>query len=557
MSGDEASAAVSIVLPVAIELPAREAVPVRCRSDDRRLVGVLPADGRYHSVPRRSLTFVSTLPDGRILQASTDLKNGGSARITLQGDLHPRARLRTLPPLPLEQHRVALRFLVQSSLGSYERSREPSLASLAVAATDQLRLRLTSSNSGVQFLQLLEPHAFPVNVAYADGTGIKLFASSGGVAANVSVLNEPTDLALMYLQAGLIEDAVATLEFGGPIAEQLNDVRDVAAAIVLLQVLLAAGRTEVDEAAPRLATRHPHVGDFHILVAEAAAAHGDERGALGALSNLGAAGLPLLYRSFGQALRRLEASALDGYAKAPDADAALALHRRLQELTPHIDVASRLLVIHAAGLDRPSWNPSKVRQWVMRWITLPIVGRFAKYQVAVKTSIIKRTEGVRMSTQDQTREAAPQAPATADAHQPTAPALVALYAAGAALLVWLGFAIFLLALSGTSDIRWARLAWVFGSVEAVGFAAAGLLFGTTVNRQRAVRAEQQAAANQRDAEGGRALAAALKADEPAVVQEDQAGGPKGMGVPGVPGPGDAPAIDVATRHARLARQLFP
>ncbi|MEJ7715357.1 MAG: hypothetical protein WKF40_06495 [Thermoleophilaceae bacterium] len=40
-------------------------------------------------------------------------------------------------------------------------------------------------------------------------------------------------------------------------------------------------------------------------------------------------------------------------------------------------------------------------------------------------------------------------------------------------------------------------------VEAVAFAAAGLLFGSTVNRQRAEQAEQKANANQKDAEGGR------------------------------------------------------
>ncbi len=134
------------------------------------------------------------------------------------------------------------------------------------------------------------------------------------------------------------------------------------------------------------------------------------------------------------------------------------------------------------------------------------------------------------------------------------PSKVALVAAGGALLIWIVFAIYLVTQSGASDVKWARIAWVFGSVQAVAFAAAGLLFGTTVNRQRAERAEQQAAANQRDAESGRALAAALKADEPAGVVEQQRRGPGAMGA-GVPP--EAGRDDVAARHARLARQFFP
>jgi len=97
---------------------------------------------------------------------------------------------------------------------------------------------------------------------------------------------------------------------------------------------------------------------------------------------------------------------------------------------------------------------------------------------------------------------------------------------------------------------------VFSSVEAVAFAAAGLLFGSTVNRQRAEQAEQKANENQKDAESGRALATALKAEEPAIVQEGGAeGAPQEMGGRGRGGAD--PAAHVAARHARLARQLFP
>src|SRR5829696_4692212 len=93
------------------------------------------------------------------------------------------------------------------------------------------------------------------------------------------------------------------------------------------------------------------------------------------------------------------------------------------------------------------------------------------------------------------------------------PTRSALATASVALAVWAGFAVYLLAQTGTSDVRWTRMAWVFASVEAVAFAAAGLLFGSTVNRQRAERAEEAASAAGRDAQAGRALAAALKADD--------------------------------------------
>ena len=135
------------------------------------------------------------------------------------------------------------------------------------------------------------------------------------------------------------------------------------------------------------------------------------------------------------------------------------------------------------------------------------------------------------------------------------PSRLALSAAAVVLVIWVGFAAYLMIRSGTTEVTWTRIAWVFSSVEAVIFAAAGLLYGTTVNRQRAERAEAQAALNQRDAESGRALAAALKADELPVVQEGIAreGGPRAFGQDQA----NSAAIQVAARHARLARELFP
>ena len=65
------------------------------------------------------------------------------------------------------------------------------------------------------------------------------------------------------------------------------------------------------------------------------------------------------------------------------------------------------------------------------------------------------------------------------------------------------------------ETRWTRLAWVFASVEAIAFGAAGALFGSSIQRQRAERAEEEAAEHRGAAANGRALAELIKADAPA------------------------------------------
>jgi hypothetical protein len=86
------------------------------------------------------------------------------------------------------------------------------------------------------------------------------------------------------------------------------------------------------------------------------------------------------------------------------------------------------------------------------------------------------------------------------------------------IVVWLGFLIWLLVEVNTSEVTWTRLLVVLGSVEAVAFAGAGALFGTTVQRQRvedqrarADGAESRADAYQTDAINGHKLAAVVKA----------------------------------------------
>lgn len=117
----------------------------------------------------------------------------------------------------------------------------------------------------------------------------------------------------------------------------------------------------------------------------------------------------------------------------------------------------------------------------------------------------------------------------------------------AALIVLVGFGAFIWFLatkSGTSEVSWTRLAWLFASVEAIAFGAAGALFGSTIQRQRAEQAEAAAAANAGAAARGAALAAAIQADAPAPGARD---GLERLG----------PDDDLAARHAALARALFP
>jgi hypothetical protein len=127
----------------------------------------------------------------------------------------------------------------------------------------------------------------------------------------------------------------------------------------------------------------------------------------------------------------------------------------------------------------------------------------------------------------------------------------ALVAAFVALVAFGVFVWFLITQTDADETRWTRLAWVFASVEAIAFGAAGALFGSSIQRQQTVSAEERAEENAEGAVNGRALAASLIADQP--------GTPAGDSVLEALGPGqarDAAAV-LAARHAALAKELFP
>jgi hypothetical protein len=138
------------------------------------------------------------------------------------------------------------------------------------------------------------------------------------------------------------------------------------------------------------------------------------------------------------------------------------------------------------------------------------------------------------------------------ADRPAALSGLALVVACAVLLAFGIFVGVLVSEVDTDETRWTRLAWIFASVEAIAFGAAGALFGSSIQRTRAERAEGEAAEHRQAAANGRALAEIVKADAP----ED--GTPADEGRLESLGPGDRRAAgDVARRHADVARRLFP
>jgi len=124
----------------------------------------------------------------------------------------------------------------------------------------------------------------------------------------------------------------------------------------------------------------------------------------------------------------------------------------------------------------------------------------------------------------------------------------ALWVALAVLIAFTVFTVVMIASTNTAEIRWTRLAWVFTSVEAIAFGAAGALFGSSIQRERAEKAETAAAENAGAAHRGEALAAAIKAD--ARTPEEAGYASRGLTDQGG-------ASSVAARHAALAAELFP
>lgn len=136
----------------------------------------------------------------------------------------------------------------------------------------------------------------------------------------------------------------------------------------------------------------------------------------------------------------------------------------------------------------------------------------------------------------------------------------ALWVAIFALVVWVAFSIVLLFNVGKNETEWTRIAWVFGSIQSIAFAAAGALFGTAIQQQNVSSARQEASSAKKDADQqrdaaikGRALAAVVQAEGTAPEAGDTSRLER-MG-PGRAGTTES-AEAVRQRHAQLAQSLF-
>jgi hypothetical protein len=121
------------------------------------------------------------------------------------------------------------------------------------------------------------------------------------------------------------------------------------------------------------------------------------------------------------------------------------------------------------------------------------------------------------------------------------------------LVAFAGLVAFLIGQVGEDETEWTRLAWVFTSVEAIAFGAAGALFGSSIQRERAENAEEAARVNAQDAANGRALAEAIKAEAPAAAGRGEGATLESLGA----GEQRDAAASIAARHAELAKRLFP
>jgi hypothetical protein len=129
---------------------------------------------------------------------------------------------------------------------------------------------------------------------------------------------------------------------------------------------------------------------------------------------------------------------------------------------------------------------------------------------------------------------------------------MALIIACVVLAAFTAFVWYMITQHSDAEIAWSRLAWLFSSVEAIAFGAAGAVFGSNIQRGRAEKAESAAERNADDAAKGRALAASIKADDPG--KPTAGSGLESLGPTRQTG---TTADNLAARHAALARELFP
>lgn len=175
------------------------------------------------------------------------------------------------------------------------------------------------------------------------------------------------------------------------------------------------------------------------------------------------------------------------------------------------------------------------------------------------SSIASQTGPAQANQQDGGGQNA-KVPAPGDSSRSPKLSGAALWVAIFALTVWVAFSIVLLFNVGKTETEWTRIAWVFGSIQSVAFAAAGALFGTAVQQQNVSSAQQEAATAKKDADQqretaikGRALAAVVQAEGATPSVGDRSGfEPLGPDRAGTAESAEA----VRQRHAQLSQSLF-
>lgn len=110
-----------------------------------------------------------------------------------------------------------------------------------------------------------------------------------------------------------------------------------------------------------------------------------------------------------------------------------------------------------------------------------------------------------------------------------------------------------------NEIEWGRNVYLYSGLEALAYAAAGFLFGREVNRQRADRAEEDAARSQQVTNEAQSTAATSKANGQALAAGLRSLGSTGTFHSEAAGP-EAVAVAVESRLdalRQMADELFP
>jgi hypothetical protein len=363
---------------------------------------------------------------------------------------------------------------------------------------------------------------------------------------------------MTFLQAGQVREARQLAE---PLAaaREAGDEGDPLARVALGYVLLASHELGPWSGWPgELPVDEDWLPDAFVVAAEWFAAGGHHLTASRHLAQLVDVGMPVFTYGYERALGRLRlyseptpASRRDR-ARRADTDART---RASQQLGPWDRIAcqrtlARLLEASPSiDLDRPTVTirraTTKKRKTARRPLSrAPLIERLDRIGT---TSAKRNRRSKAMSEQDGAQDGG-------GGEEQTPVRGIALIAAIVALVLWAGFTAYMITKAGTDkEVTWTRLAWLFASVEAVAFAAAGAIWGTTVNRQRAEAAEKRADANAADAANGRALASSQIAEGGEIADVDTESALQRMGG----GAADRGKVEVLQRHAKQARMLFP